>query len=170
MNTELTLPPLLGMPGLAEPQLQTKVSDPPQRKRTRREPPPEVDVFLRIAKEGRYALDPTLERNVQTACAELTRYAHEKGTDALAEGTITTVQSTLSRLLIQLSVRIDIEQGRAVTTTPQAPIARVVEQTYLPLLERLVGLFMKIERERSSARHARKLSDNKVPTEGRPHA
>lgn len=127
---------------------------------------PEPDPFAKLAATFRSPMNPFLDGEVSTFCGNVDELIQQRGLDAVSEGVIGVVQGTLAKLLVQLSVRMDVEQKREPTDNIKHPIALRIREEYLPLMEQLVGLFTRIEKDRSSAAHARKLGERgpKLPT------
>jgi hypothetical protein len=120
---------------------------------------PEPDPFAKLAATFRSPMNPFLNDDVAAFCCTLDELIQERGLDEVSAGVLGVVQGALAKLLIQLSVRMDVEQKRDRADGSKHPIALRIREEYLPLLEKLVGLYTKIEKDRSSASHARKLGE-----------
>ena len=149
---------------------------PKVRQKPNKEVIPEPEPFAKLAATFRSPMNPFLDGEVSTFCGNVDDLIQERGLDAVSEGVIGVVQGTLAKLLVQLAVRMDVEQKREPTDGFKHPIALRVREEFLPLLEKLVGLYTRIEKDRSSAAHTRQLGERgpklpaATPTSARPGA
>jgi hypothetical protein len=156
----------------AQPRLTEKKSK--ARQKPDKQVGPEPDPFAKLAATFRSPINPFLDEQVSTFCGNVDDLIQQRGLDAVSEGVIGVVQGTLAKLLVQLAVRMDVEQKREPTDGFKHPIAMRIREEYLPLLEKLIGLYTRIEKDRSSAAHTRQLGDHRpklpatTPSSARP--
>ena len=114
----------------------------------------------------------TIADKAKTFTEGLDQYILEKGPDAYSEFVIGVVQATLGKMIVLLCSRCDVEQAREGGNHGGHPIAIENREIFLPMLEKLNTMFMKNERDRSAAQHARKMgaavSTPVVPAGGQP--
>ncbi len=166
-ETVVKLPPPLWNPGPGE--LERKLSSvsaaAPQQKSAPKpvqkpgkpakqpEPKPESDLLTKLAT---MEIDKYNCAEVRGLCNHVDAYIQAQGLDKFSAFVIATVQGAIGKLLIQVSYSIDVAQNHEFDIQSD-PLNWEVRQKLLPTLEQLTGLFMKVEKDRSSALHARKL-------------
>ena len=121
-------------------------------------PIPPEDIFSRLAAVSRSPMNPGVTSDTRILCNIADDYIRERGLDSFTESIFKVMLSTIGKHIMLISVRADMENNKLGTGPRDEPIAKVNRDEYLPLLEQLGGLFMRIERERCSGLHIRNLA------------
>lgn len=173
METEaiVTLPSPLEQPGPSE--LERKLPRPsstatplkpapeftPKPKKPAKQPAPEREPDL-LTKLTMMEIDQYNIDDVRNLCNQIDPYVQTQGLDKFSAFIIAIVQGAIGKLLLQVTFSIDVAQNRAGFDAKADPIHHEVRLNLLPTLEKLTGLYMKVEKDRSSALHARRLGEH----------
>jgi hypothetical protein len=113
-------------------------------------------------------MNPGLTSDTRILCNISDDVIRERGLDNFTDSIFKILLSTIGKQIMLVSVRCDLENNKLGTGPRDEPIAKVNWDEYLPQLEQLGGLFMRIERERCSGLHIRNLAAREATAPAAP--